>query len=273
MNETTEHPPKRWAARLSLRTLLLGMVVFGLVLGWIVERARRQRESVHFVQRTGGVVGYSHEGLFADAPNGVSGPKLSQPAPAWMVERFGVDYFDSVVTVKIAADTLDLQKLKNFSSLRQLDLNGSRAVSELAPLRGLRKLEWLVLSGTEVADLSPLEDLVQLKVLYLQGTKVVDIEPLRRLTKLRSLDLGATAIKDFSALESLRELRVLSLSESSIEDLAVLEGMNELRWLDLRGTQVSDLTPLRRGKPAAIIIEKDRQVRIPAEIAGSIRRY
>ena len=53
---------KRWKT-LSLRGLLLVVLAIGLWLGWIVHKARQQREAVAALQKFGGFVHYDWESV------------------------------------------------------------------------------------------------------------------------------------------------------------------------------------------------------------------
>ncbi len=73
------------------------------------------------------------------------------------------------ITAELAASTgrLDLSKLQ---------------ISELPPeLKGLKSLQSLDCSNTQVSDLEPLRGLSNLQTLYCTRTQVSDLEPLRNL--------------------------------------------------------------------------------------------
>lgn len=79
--------------------------------------------------------------------------------------------------------------------------------ADLVHLKGLTKLEWLVLDNTQVTDagLVNLQGLTKLELLYLSGTRVTDagLVHLQGLTMLESLFLGNTPVTD----EGVRELQ------------------------------------------------------------------
>ena len=92
-------PKIRWKT-ISLRGLLLLILAIALWLGWIVQKARQQREAVAALQKFGGFVHYDWE--FVDGPVKVPrGNSLWMPswgkltpgrkpwAPDWMRRALG----------------------------------------------------------------------------------------------------------------------------------------------------------------------------------------
>ncbi len=71
----------------------------------------------------------------------------------------------------------------------ELNLRGT-GVSDVGPLAGLEKLQWLRLDGTEVSNVGPLDGLGQLQWLSLYGTGVSDLTPLVGLKKLSAIYLS-----------------------------------------------------------------------------------
>ena len=95
MTTATHTKPKRRFLRFSVRTLLLLMLVFGVVLGWKVERARKQREAVAWVLEMGGTVFYNYQ--LDDDQSYV--PDAKPRGPEWLRKRLGSHFFDDVVYV------------------------------------------------------------------------------------------------------------------------------------------------------------------------------
>jgi Leucine-rich repeat (LRR) protein len=138
--------PKRRFFQFSLRSLLVVMLVVCVTLAWKVEKAKKQREAVAWVQESGGSVSYDYE--FDDARKRVPNPQ--PPGPKWLRELVGIDYFDDVVQVR-------QDKLPH---------------NDITPLAGLTSLVWLDLRGTQVSDVTPLAGLTTLNILSLQKTQV-----------------------------------------------------------------------------------------------------
>lgn len=221
---------RRWL-RISIRGLLVLVLIVGGWLGWAVRRARIQREAVAAIRRAGGGITYRSQYLGGNAYGHVY-DHGAKPwwCPRWLVDRVGIDYFDSVVQVVFVNDTrrvtddilpsiasldglewlaLDaqgitntgLEKLKNLTSLTRLSLaNAAVGDSGLAHLRGLHRLETLDLAYTGVGDagLGHLKGLANLVFLRLERTKVTDggLPYLSGRSRLANLDLTDTAVTD-----------------------------------------------------------------------------
>jgi hypothetical protein len=105
---------RRWIA-LTVRGLLLLVLVIGLGLGWVIHRARKQREAVAAVKEFGCWVHYDYE--FApgrvNVPRGNNlwattwgklTPGRSPWAPAWLRRSLGDEYFQDIAHVSLFVD-------------------------------------------------------------------------------------------------------------------------------------------------------------------------
>ena len=202
MTRTTATKPKRRFFQFGLRTLLLFMLVVCVTLGWKVERARKQREAVSWIQQSGGTVIYDYE-ILRSVRNGrshskvASNPKPSPPGPKWLRELVGIDFVDDVVMVFLdhGGKITDVTPLAGLKNLERLDLCQS-PVSDLTPLAGMKNLQSLWLSESQVSDLTPLAGLKNLEWLILRLTQVSDLTPLAGLTNLVYLDFRGTQVSD-----------------------------------------------------------------------------
>ncbi|MBN2492954.1 MAG: hypothetical protein JXR96_00080 [Deltaproteobacteria bacterium] len=80
----------------------------------------------------------------------------------------------------------------------------SKILTDLAPLREIKKLGGVYLQGCErLSDLKPLEGLSSIEDLNLSGTSVRDLSPLQKLVNLKSLILSGTPVSA-SEIESLQ---------------------------------------------------------------------
>lgn len=95
--------------------------------------------------------------------------------------------------------------------LTGLALRGSARVTDLSPLRRLKRLTRLWLNDLQITDLAPIRDLKGLRRLSLSGSKgISDLTPLMELRYLRHLYLqGAAENLDLSPLRHLRNLTVI----------------------------------------------------------------
>ncbi len=129
-------------------------------------------------------------------------------------------------------------------SLRELRARGG-AISDVAPLAGLKQLERLVLSRHEIVDVSALGSLKSLKELNLSNNAISQgVSALGSLKSLKELNLSNNAISQgVSALGSLGSLDSLYLSNNKIADVSAL-GSLDLRKLDLSGNEIADVSGL-----------------------------
>lgn len=97
-----DRPAKRWnrwhaRLRLSVRGLMVLVLVLGGGIGWVVNRARVQREAVAAIRRAGGQVRYDEKFLSYDKELG--GPSWKK----WLVVHLGIDYFENATEVPIGS--------------------------------------------------------------------------------------------------------------------------------------------------------------------------
>ncbi len=143
------------------------------------------------------------------------------------------------------------------------------AISNAAPLKDLKKLEWLNLNLNQISDLRPFSNLTSLRGLYLccESNAYTDISPLANLKQLEQLDIGGhhlgnlDILADFSKLTRLwtwandltvadlavlngKELTWLNVDGNSIESLGFLSNFPMLESLELRNLGISDITPI-----------------------------
>ncbi|MGI8601656.1 MAG: leucine-rich repeat domain-containing protein [Verrucomicrobiales bacterium] len=161
----------------------------------------------------------------------------------------------------------DLTGLEKCVALALLDV-GKNQVSNLAPIKGLARLQSLTLTENQIEDIAPLAECKALQYLELSGNKVQDIKPLSGLPALTSLYLSKNQIKDaapafacaklwslyldenqvgsIQGIGSLKGLTTLSLRKNAVTDIAPLEPLEQLNMLFLENNQVADVAPLHR---------------------------
>lgn len=264
--KTVDRPGRRWRYR--LRALLLLVLLASIGMSWFaarMHRARRQREAVAAIEKSGGCVIYYHE-------EGTPFPFSRMPprGPLWLRRLLGDDFFRTVLEARVTSDA-DFQHLKQLDQLKRVRFCGPIGESaafcleelhltpeptladqdpvcaEWEQIAQLSKLEELYVGATDVGDaeLERLKAMAQLRCLDLYGTKITDagLRHLAGLTRLETLRLDRTQIGDVGVahLKALKQLKRLGLARTRITDGALehLTGLNHLAELDLRLTNVT----------------------------------
>ena len=130
----------------------------------------------------------------------------------------------------------DLARLcQAYPDMHALSVTGSKELTSLAPLAGLKKLEALGLD-VGVADLSPLAGLTGIKTLKIADKSATDIAPLAKLVNVLKLDLNLENVADFSPLAGMTKLETINVQGKSMgPDLKWMSGMTHLRRVSVTG--------------------------------------
>jgi hypothetical protein len=256
--------------------VLLAVVLVGGTIGSWVYRSLRQKELVAAIQADLAYAQYRY--MLDDNFYYVTG--ATPPGPAWLRERLGIDFFDTVIGVESReATNAKLATFAKFPALRVLCINVGGHVDDdgIEQLKDLRSLEAFYASSCPITarGLAVLAGLPHLRILglrdcdqiddagfdeiskasnltrlnYSNGKKVTTagLAKLSRRTKLESLNLifhpGATdaVLED---LQSLSRLRVLALNYEAgglAGGLKYLGSLSSLEELSLSGdVDISD---------------------------------
>ena len=89
--------------------------MLGSVLGWIVSRAKVQRDAVAAIERAGGSVKYEWEWK-----DGRFNPSGKPWWPKWLMDHIGPDYFAHIAEAELAQGGSDEQILPE-GKLKSLD--------------------------------------------------------------------------------------------------------------------------------------------------------
>ena len=162
------------------------------------------------------------------------------------------------------------ERLAGLKELQSLDISGTQ-IGDLAPLAGLRELRSLNISETQIGDLAPLAGLRELRSLNISGTQIGDLARLAGLKELQSLDLSETNIADFALLADLKGLQSLDISRTQIRDLAPMAGLKELQSFTCWGMQIGELAPLAGLTGLQSLSLAGGQIRDLAPLAGLFR--
>jgi Leucine Rich repeat len=272
--------------RTSVRALMVLVLFVGAGMGWIVHRARVQRDAVAAIVRVGGTVYYDWEVKYV--PGAVVSyqpiPNAKPPWPKWLVDRLGPDYFGDVKMVRLgwaATDPVDADMIhvEKLTALEALGLRGHGITDAgLTHLSGLVKMRYLDLNFTRVTSvgLAHLRRMARLDTLYLLQTPVDDLSPIHHLTGLKRLDLASTRITDagLAGVEGLSELTNLDLTLTPVTDACLdrVRALKKLRSLKLNATRVSNdaIAELQRERPSLKIVARNRPGRVPGPLLEAL---
>lgn len=197
-----------------------------------------------------------------------------------------------------------LSHLGGLSRLKTLSLGDKSRVSDLAPIRGLTRLEFLGLSNSLIDDagLAPVANFRSLHTLLLNHTPITDaglgfLRGLRSLTRLElsgtritdaglanlagltgisSLDLDGTGVGDDGLvhLRGMTKLRILHLNRTRITDagLAQLAALRSLKVLGLSGTAITDAGLTRLSGMSSLAIVSVRGTAVTAAGAAAFEK-
>jgi hypothetical protein len=242
VNSVTAYPerhasrrPWRLGLRFSLRTFLIGITVFCIVLAWRLNRAKEQREAAAAIRAAGGWVHYDYE--FTDPKSLDIDPQARPWEPEWLLRLVGIDFFHDVVSVNLVYEGDGAERQDN-----------NKPPTNIAPhLTHFPRLRFLLMSGAWVDDAGMAEvgKLRRLEVFYQwDGQHITDTgaEHLRGLPRLRYIHLGSSQVGDagIAAIASIPNLEGLAMQRNKLTDagLAHFAGHPKLKelWVGNIGT-------------------------------------
>jgi internalin A len=271
MSEITRdsHRP-RLRLRVRLRELIALVLIVGGWLGWIVHRARIQREAIVAIEKAHGQIVYNWQLSKGAVVQGAKPPK-----PGWLGTWLGREYFERPIRVSFPWNTFTghipnddgdaaLAHVGQLDTIEKLDFSaGTLTERGLIHLRSLRRLRRLVITRTGnqpavTGGLDALQGMSRLEELDLSRLPATDkaLLPLRSVGSLKTLvlspattDAGLVHLRGLSGLRAL-DLQSAAISNDGLKHLSNLTGLQELR-LDL--TRVSNLAPLRSLKELKVL--------------------
>ena len=128
-------------------------------------------------------------------------------------------------------------------NLKKLDVENN-SICCLEPIKNLRHIEELDISGCGTSDSDNLANIKSLKILKASRNQFSNISFLENLMNLEELDLSDNNIADIEPLGVLTDLRGLSLDNNMISDISVLAKLKKLKGLTCFGNQIRDITDL-----------------------------
>lgn len=138
---------------------------------------------------------------------------------------------------------LDFGKMEELYSFSAL---GNPKLTDISFLKtGADRLSSIDISYCEVSDISPVKELKKLYTFKAENCKISDISALKDL-KMSNIQLSGNQIKDISALSGNKTLTRLDLSSNQIESVKPLENSTDLRDLNLNHNKLTTLAGLEK---------------------------
>ncbi|MBI5688280.1 MAG: hypothetical protein HZC54_24675 [Verrucomicrobia bacterium] len=179
-----------------------------------------------------------------------SPPPTAQLSAAGLAHLKGLKELEVLILLEMQLTDDGLAQIGEISGLRELWLDGDRAVTDkgLAHLSGLKQLRVLRFFGAPITDagLAHIKGLTELQTLLLGYARVTDagMPIIAGFHKLKTLDLQNTGITDagLASLGCLTTLDWLCFRNTRItsDGLSRLQNLTNLTWLFLDDTDVGD---------------------------------
>ena len=160
--------------------------------------------------------------------------------------------FAKITELSISNEKLvDIKLLEHFTNLRvlKIDFYLPYGIPEATPIwkRILKKLgiikipkqytpPWVHPQTIITMDITPLKKLRHLQNLSLSGMRITNIKPLALLSNLKELSLVSTGIEDVKPLGKLKNLEKLNLDSNPISDFEPLKKLTNLQWLNIKSS-------------------------------------
>lgn len=218
---------RRFALRFSLRTFLIAVTLFCMLLAWRLHRAKQQREAVKAIAAAGGWVHYDYQ--LGDSRAADIDPEARPWEPKWLLDLVGIDFFHDVAEVNMVYNEDSGSRRDNYHRIK------------IGPqLAHFPRLRVLLLKDEIVDDagMAYVGRLKRLECLYFwDATKITDAgaKHLRNMPRLRYIHLSTSQVGDegLAAIAKLPNLDGLSMQRNRITDAGVahLAGHPKLKEL------------------------------------------
>ncbi|EOG9807275.1 InlB B-repeat-containing protein [Listeria monocytogenes] len=224
----------------------------------IQEEKEISEESTSAVTETASSEHHSEE--ITDSKEEVEVKEINQPLEAEKVIEKNVKaispdkisvIFPDAALAEIIRDTLGKSSVDDVVTQAELDtitrINGQRqGIVDISGVETLTSAGWLTFNYNEISDLSPVKDLKKLYNLQLGDCGISDISSLSNLKTLTHLYLSDNNISDISPLANLTGLESLTLQNNEISDISSLSKLVRIELLNLSNNQISDVSPLSK---------------------------
>ncbi|TYU74105.1 hypothetical protein FZW90_13615 [Listeria monocytogenes] len=242
----------------------------------IQEEKEISEESTSAVTETASSEHHSEE--ITDSKEEVEVKEINQPLEAEKVIEKNVKaispdkisvIFPDAALAEIIRDTLGKSSVDDVVTQAELDtitrINGQRqGIVDISGVETLTSAGWLTFNYNEISDLSPVKDLKKLYNLQLGDCGISDISSLSNLKTLTHLYLSDNNISDISPLVNLTGLVSLDLQNNEISDISSFSKLVRIDLLNLSNNQISDVSPLRNLKQLLNVSIANQSLTLPS---------
>jgi len=134
----------------------------------------------------------------------------------------------------------DLQPLSNLINLKYLWCSDC-SLSEITPIKWLKKLEKLDLQDNKIKYIDALRNLKKLEHLNIHNNDIYNNAPLYKLINLKSIDISYNRIYDLTPFSNLVNIEHLRVRKNEIEDFTSIQKLTSLRSLDISYNHIDNI--------------------------------
>lgn len=136
-------------------------------------------------------------------------------------------------------------KIGLLSKIKKIILNENADLEDISNLEGLKNLQELFASKTQLNDLIPLRNLDKIQQIRIYDARVKDLSPISNLKNLQILNVSMNQINNIGHLGGLQNLKQLWIDQNPLEELNGLSECLILEQLRISNTHIHDLNPLK----------------------------
>lgn len=135
--------------------------------------------------------------------------------------------------------------VKQAAGKEEINLSGSKVITDLKPLDQLKSLKKIDISSSEITDLFPIRNLTTIEILDCSNTKVENLRPLKYSKSLKQLYINNTPVSSINVIEIFENLEVLHMQHTVIDSIPSVGGLNHLKDLDCSSTNLQHLDSIK----------------------------
>lgn len=238
---------------------LLGVLLLGLVLNFIIDRVQYYNQAVVFQNPRIEAAVRQTLGVDADVP--IYPSDLEQITTLILCddqifqsieehEAWHDNYYNEYNRQEKRETKQDFSDLQYFTELHTLVLD-NQGIDNLQCLEGLPLYE-LSLRKNHIRDLSGIADYEKLTVLILDDNPISVLSPVKGMENLRQLSVSGTNIQSLEAIRGM-ELTSFICSNTNVRDYSVLATLEHLSELQISGADSEEIAYLYSLKNLSIL--------------------